>query len=187
MRDTRVSYTINHYKQSSGVEPVFPDDYTLADTESFKAEAGTNVTPDVKTYQYFVAPETQTVEVASDGSTVVNYLYNYAITTINFYGNGNDSGNYSPDDNAKWPGIKISDTDGDGWFDYSFTYTGTGTYNVILSKNGSPQTKDYKGYVSNEMWIVINDSRVYSSNDFATLYSENPDENPNAPIAPHIY
>ena len=101
--------------------------------------------------------------------------------------NGNDSGNYSPDDNAKWPGIKISDTDGDGWFDYSFTYTGTGTYNVILSKNGSPQTKDYKGYVSNEMWIVINDSRVYSSNDFATLYSENPDENPNAPIAPHIY
>ena len=101
--------------------------------------------------------------------------------------NGNDSGNYSPDDNAKWPGVKISDTDGDGWFDYTFTYTGTGTYNVILSKNGSPQTKDYKGYVSNEMWIVINDSRVYSSNDFATLYSENPDENPDAPIAPHIY
>ena len=100
---------------------------------------------------------------------------------------GNDSGNYSPDDNARWPGVKIADEDGDGWFDYSFTYTGTGTYNVIVSKNGNPQTKDYKGYVSNEMWIVINDSRVYASNDFATLYSDNPDVNPDAPIAPHIY
>ena len=108
MRDTRVSYTINHYKQSSGVEPVFPDDYTLADTESFKAEAGTNVTPDVKTYQYFVAPETQTVEVASDGSTVVNYLYNYAITTINFYGNGNDSGMMRAQDYAWARGDKLN-------------------------------------------------------------------------------
>ena len=106
--DTRVNYLVKHYKQSAGVEPVFPDDYTLADTESLKAEPGTSVTPDVMTYPYFTAPETQTVEVASDGSTVVNYLYNYAITTINFYGNGNDSGMMRTQDYAWARGDKLN-------------------------------------------------------------------------------
>ena len=106
--DTRVSYLVKHYKQSAGVEPIFPNDYTLADTESLKAEPGTSVTPDVMTYPYFTVPETQTVEVASDGSTVVNYLYNYAITTINFYGNGNDSGMMRTQDYAWARGDKLN-------------------------------------------------------------------------------
>lgn len=96
--------------------------------------------------------------------------------------NGVDKGNYSPDDSAKWPGVTLTDEDGDGWYDYGFTYKGAGTYNVIVSKSGSPQSQDYKGFVENEMWLVIDDSKIDSGN-FVTFYTENPDINPNAPTA----
>ena len=99
---------------------------------------------------------------------------------------GNDKYNYSPDDKAKWPGVKLSDDDGDGWFDYGFTYRGAGSYNIIVSNSGKTQTKDYKGYVDNEMWLVIDDSKL-ESGDFVTFYTDNPDTNPNAPIAKRLY
>ena len=44
---------------------------------------------------------------------------------------------------------------------------------------------DYKGFVDNEMWIVIDDSKV-SGNSYLTFYTENPDTNPNAPIAQQV-
>ena len=99
---------------------------------------------------------------------------------------GKDKGNYSPDDNAKWPGVKLTDEDEDGWFDYGFTYRGAGSYNVIVSNAGKTQTKDYKGFVDNEMWLVIDDSKL-ESGDFVTFYTDNPDTNPNAPIAQTLY
>lgn len=100
--------------------------------------------------------------------------------------NGKDKGNYSPDDNAVWPGVTLTDDDGDGWYDYNFTYKGAGSYNIIVSKSGNPQTKDYKGFVDNEMWLVIDDSKI-SKGDFVTFYTDNPDTNPDAPIAEHLY
>lgn len=101
---------------------------------------------------------------------------------------GKDKYNYSPDDSAKWPGVKLTDEDGDGWFDYTFTYRGAGSYNVIVSNNANPQTKDYKGYVDNDMWLVIDDAKVADgNNDFVTFYTDNPDTNPDAPIAEHLY
>lgn len=96
---------------------------------------------------------------------------------------GADSGNFS---GGSWPGKAAVDPDGDGWYEYSFTYKGTGTYNVIVSNKGTPQTIDYKGFVDNDLWMIIDDEKVSSGNqDFLTFYTENPDANPDAPIATH--
>ncbi len=93
---------------------------------------------------------------------------------------GKDSGNYSTV--TTWPGITLENIDSDGWYEYSFTYEGAGTYNVIVSNSGSTQTIDYKGFVDNEMWIVIDDSNI-DSGTFLSFYTENPDKNPDAPSA----
>lgn len=98
---------------------------------------------------------------------------------------GNDKGNYTPDDSAVWPGVNAKDADGDGWYDYNFTYRGAGTYNVIVSNNKATQTMDYKGFVDNEIWIVIDDSKI-STGDYLTFYTDNPETNPDAPIAKQI-
>ena len=93
---------------------------------------------------------------------------------------GKDSGNYS---GGTWPGraaVLNADT---GWYDYDFTYSGAGTYNVIVSNGGKTQTVDCKGFGYNEMWVVINDGKI-DSGDYLTFYDANPDENPNANVIP---
>ena len=97
---------------------------------------------------------------------------------------GKDSNNYTT--SGVWPGDTLTDADGDGWYDYGFTYQGAGSYNVIVSNNSSTQTGDYKGCVYNEMWIVIDDSKI-SGGNYLTFYTENPDTNPDAPIAEGVY
>lgn len=99
--------------------------------------------------------------------------------------NGNDNYNYTPDDSAVWPGIEVTDKDECGWFNYDFTYKGAGTYNLIVSNQGSTKTISYKGFVDNEMWVVIDDSKI-STEEYLTFYTDNPDTNPDAPIAKQI-
>lgn len=60
--------------------------------------------------------------------------------------------------------------------------TKAGSYNIIVSDTGTNQTIDYKGFIDNELWIVIDDSNVMGGT-YLTFYTENPDNNPNAPIA----
>ncbi len=98
---------------------------------------------------------------------------------------GIDSDNYTQ--TKKWPGDKLFDRDGDGWYDFNFTYKGSGTYNVIISTDskGSNQTKDYKGFVDNEMWVVIDDANI-SGGSYLKFYTANPEVNPDAPIADQI-
>ncbi len=93
---------------------------------------------------------------------------------------GKDKGNYA---GGVWPGVGLSTMDDNGWYEYDFTYSGAGTYNIIVSNNANPQTSDYKGIAENELWIVIKDELVGSSGNFLELYTENPDNNPDAPIA----
>ena len=64
-------YTVNHYQMDANGN--YPD--TPMETETCSGHAGTNVTPAVKVYEGFTSPETQTVTIAEDGSTVVNYYY----------------------------------------------------------------------------------------------------------------
>ncbi|NJO89386.1 MAG: starch-binding protein [Chloroflexia bacterium] len=47
-----------------------------------------------------------------------------------------------------WPGVAMSDPDGDGW--YSYTLAGVECANVIFSNNGSPQTANL--YVCGDGW-----------------------------------
>ena len=88
-----------------------------------------------------------------------------------------------------WAGKPAVDDDGDGWFDYNFTYQNVkdgsllaGTYNIIVSasSSGTNQTKDYEGFGYNEMWIVINDDQVGSTGDYLKFYTVDPDANPDA-------
>jgi len=73
-----VNYKVEHYQQN-----VTGSGYTLKETETKTEKADSKVTPAVKTYTGFKSPATQTVTVAADGSTVVNYYYtrnSYTVT-----------------------------------------------------------------------------------------------------------
>ena len=80
-----VNYMVRHYQEKlwsiTGNEEIpykrefNAKNYELTEEESFAAHAGDSVTPEVKSYTGFSAPETQTVEVLGDGSLVVNYYY----------------------------------------------------------------------------------------------------------------
>lgn len=148
------------------------------------------------------APEFATGKIPYGQVREVNYYYIPSSLDINIYvkHNGNltwapslwiwgsntqgvDSENYTK--SGVWPGDTLTDSDGDGWFENSFTYTGAGTYNLIVSNNAANQTVDYKGFVDNNLWVVIDDSKV-SGGTYLTCYSENPDTNPNAPIADQV-
>lgn len=96
---------------------------------------------------------------------------------------GNDTDNYTT--SGTWPGDTLESADANGWFTTGFTYHGTGSYNIIVSDSGKYQTQDYKGFVDNDLWVVIDDSKL-EGGSYLTFYTENPDTNPNAPIASQI-
>ena len=96
---------------------------------------------------------------------------------------GKDSNNYTK--SGTWPGDTLTEKDENGWFVNDFTYSGAGTFNVIVSNNGQTQTQDYKGFVDNELWIVIDDAKV-AGGSYLTFYTDNPDTNPYAPIATQV-
>ncbi len=82
-----------------------------------------------------------------------------------------------------WPGRPAAlnaDTD---WYDYDFTYQGAGTYNVIVSNAGKNQTADCKGFGYNEMWVIIDDSKIDGGN-YVTFYDANPETTPGARVIP---
>ncbi|MCR4648794.1 MAG: DUF4214 domain-containing protein [Lachnospiraceae bacterium] len=85
-------YKVEHYKQK------LDGSYnkTAHETESFTGKTNSNVTPDVKEYKGFTAPETQTVKIKADGTVVVKYYYtrNSYKLTWDFAG-GKASGSYS--------------------------------------------------------------------------------------------
>ena len=76
--DTDTAYTVRHYWQN-----VDDDEYTLHETENLTGATGAQVTPSVKTYTGFNSPSTQTVTIAADGSTVVEYRYTRQTYTVN--------------------------------------------------------------------------------------------------------
>ncbi len=64
-------YNVEHYKQNpDGTYNSTPDEKDL-----FKGTSGASVTPETKTYTGFTSPSVQTVQVKSDGTTVVKYKY----------------------------------------------------------------------------------------------------------------
>ena len=69
-------YMVQHWQQNvDGGDEHTPENYTLADTDHLIGTTDTDVTPEVKSYTGFTAPDTVTVNVDGDGSLVVNYYY----------------------------------------------------------------------------------------------------------------
>lgn len=179
----------------------------LADSVTVTGRVGTDyTTKEFKVVGYGVDPSKYPEKVSGkipyDVDLEVNYYYIPSSLDIKLYVKHSSSINWAPylwvwgsnlkgvdSDNytqsGTWPGDKLVDSDGDGWFEFSFTYKGAGTYNVIVSNNGDTQTIDYKGFVDNNMWIVIDDTKI-SGGTYLTFYTENPDTNPNAPKAEQI-
>jgi len=68
--NTNTPYVVKHYKQKLSL-----DGYEIADTQNLAGTTDTSVTPAVNTYEGFTSPQTQTVTIKGDGSTVVTYNY----------------------------------------------------------------------------------------------------------------
>ena len=66
------SYTVKHHYMD--LEGKYSDEAELLVTETFNAQVGNSVTPDIKSRTGFTKPNTQTVIVKADG-TVVDYYY----------------------------------------------------------------------------------------------------------------
>lgn len=97
----KVNYTVKHYQENITVE-IGNDDsaagtsssgYTLVEEEVFSAEIGAKVTPQVKTYIGFTAPDdleaqTVTVDAEGNGNLVVEYYYrrNHHVVCWHVYG-----------------------------------------------------------------------------------------------------
>lgn len=69
--NTNTAYTVKHYLQNAdGTYPAEP-----YETETFTGTTAASVTPEVKSYEGFVSPATQTKAIAADGKMVVEYQY----------------------------------------------------------------------------------------------------------------
>ncbi len=86
------AYKVEHYRQK--VDGTYPA--TANETETLTGKTNASITPEVKTYKGFTAPETQTVKISADGTLVVKYYYtrNSYKLTWDFAG-GKASGNYT--------------------------------------------------------------------------------------------
>jgi len=76
---TNTAYTVKHYQQN--VDGTYPEE--PVETEALTGTTGESVTPEVKEYEGFVSPETETKEIAADGTMVIEYKYermHYTIT-----------------------------------------------------------------------------------------------------------
>jgi|GEM_PF-2596202 len=69
--NTNTAYTVEHYQEN--IDGTYPT--TPTEIENLTGTTAATVTPDVKDYTGFTAPSTQTVTIAADGSTVVEYKY----------------------------------------------------------------------------------------------------------------
>lgn len=189
------SVTVNYCRTGTTEQISSPDVYysmigdtiTLGDTPSFVG---------------YKCDETQlpdkTVKIVP-GNTDVNFYYTPTSSSVTLHfkhsggqswdpilwlwgsKNGSDTGNYCT--NKTWPGDTLYDADGDGWFDKTFAINGDDCYNFLISNSSGEQTVDYRGLTQNELWIMIDDSRVWNYTDNLTIYTEDPQKNSDAPIA----
>lgn len=125
--------------------------------------------------------------IAGSPDVKLHFKHSGALTwdpTLWIWGSGLDGKDTSFNaTGGTWPGKTATLNNATGWYDFDFTYEGEGTYNVIVSNGGSTQTVDCKGFGYNEMWVVIDDSKIDSGN-YLTFYDANPDENPKANVIP---
>ncbi len=119
------------------------------------------------------------------GKTNVDYYYNYAASGYKVHAaHLDETVTWTPylwawsasGTNAfkAWPGVAMMD-DGSGWYSIDAALAEGETYSVIISNNGSPQSADYTGIDSPEIWIVIDDYNLINKGEYLTIYTEKPD------------
>ena len=90
--NTNTVYTVNHYQQN--LDGTYPSEPT--DTDNETGTTDTEVTPAVKNYIGFTAPDAQTVNISADGSRVVTYQYTRNSYNLTWNANGGElSGSYT--------------------------------------------------------------------------------------------
>ncbi len=105
--NTNTAYTVQHWQQNLDAgSDENAENYTCVDTENGTGTTGASVTPAVKAYEGFTAPNAQTVTIAADGSTVVNYYYTRNSYTVSLS-----------------PGTGIASVSGAGTYAYGATVT----------------------------------------------------------------
>ena len=78
------AYKVEHYQEQ------LDGSYALVDTDNLTGTTEAEVTPAVKNYDGFTAPQTQTVTVKADGTLVVEYKYTRNSYTITLDANGGE-------------------------------------------------------------------------------------------------
>ena len=193
------SVTVNHYytDENGEVKKITPsttisgkvgDEYTTTSYRTIGYTVDTTKTPENVNghIPYGVDMSVDYYYVASSMDVKLHVKHNGSLTwkpSLWLWGsdtNGVDADNYTT--SGTWPGDTLTEMDENGWYVKDFTCTKAGSYNIIVSDKGTNQTIDYKGFIDNELWIVIDDSNVMGGT-YLTFYTENPDNNPNAPIA----
>ena len=131
------------------------------------------------------------------GNAEVNYYYVTASRDVTLYVKHSSGSGYNPilwiwgmsdgDDSGTnyctskvWPGDTLTGKSKDinGWYKKQFTADeDDDAYNFIVSDNANGQSIDCKGFIQNELWIVIDDAK-----DGVNLaaYDVNPDNNKDA-------
>jgi len=106
--NTNTAYKVQHWQQkANGGTEHNSTNYALVagDTQNLTGTTGASVTPNVKTYTGFTSPSTQTVTIAADGSTVVNYYYTRNKYTVSFNAN---KGSGAPANQTKTYGVNLT-------------------------------------------------------------------------------
>ena len=178
-------YIVNHYKMD-----LDGSTYSMFETENKLGLTDTSVTPEVKTYDGFTSPITQTVNISADGSTLVNYYYTrnkYNITLT--YNTGisevSGSGEYYYEEE-----VPINATLLAGYsFDYWITDDGTrytdneskiimGAKDISLTGNATPNT--YTTYTVKHYKMNL-DGSTYAEPEIETFTGTT-----DAPVSPAV-
>ena len=71
---TDTMYRVEHYIQKLGTS-----EYELVESEVLKGTTDSTVTPLTKSYTGFITPDTETLVIKADGSSVLRYYYDRLI------------------------------------------------------------------------------------------------------------
>ena len=152
--NTNTPYQVKHWKQNLGGNAEIKDEnnYTLVETYEYTGTTDEEITPEVREYAGFTAPEEETVRIIGDGSLVVNYYYTRNTNTpyvVKHWkenlptDNNENAENTNPDTVGAGP---VSAQEGQENYTLADTDNLTGTTDQEIT----PETKAYEGFVAPE-------------------------------------
>ncbi len=176
-------YTVKHWKQNIGGNAATHDAYNYteatADRQTIEnVTIGSNQSPAVKTYIGFTSPAVQTVMIAANGTTVVNYYYtrnNYTVTYIDVVGsiNGKELGRSTASkpygSSVKGIDIGASTTDNAYYKNYALIAGIDGYTTATVDTNGATVYRCFR-------WLSKDISGTVNWTDAHNAYGTRPDE-----------